>query len=153
MSPITVVRPDGARFELRYRSHAPQARPDPAVTGPADVDLLASAYCGAWNETDPRHRLRRLRTICREDATYDNAAVRVRGLREMDAYIGGFCAARHGWRFVVVGATAHGRHLHLSWKLVDPTGRERLAGHDVGECAADRRLDRIVSFWCTGAAG
>ena len=127
-------------------------RSDPAVTGPADVDRLASGYCSAWNEPDPKLRLRRLKAIWHDEATFDNAAVHVRGLREMDAHIGAFWAGRYGWRFVVVDVTAHGRHLHLTWKLVDLTGRERLAGHDVGECAADRRLDRIVSFWRKGAA-
>jgi hypothetical protein len=29
--------------------------------------------------------------------------------------------------------------------------RQRLAGHDVGECSEDRRFDRIVSFWHQGA--
>lgn len=127
-------------------------RPDPTVTGPADVDRLASGYCSAWNEPDPTRRLRRLKAIWHENATFDNAEAHVRGLREMDAHIGAFCTGRPGWRFVVVDVTAHGRHLHLTWKLVDPTGRQRLAGHDVGECAADRRLNRIVSFWCTRAA-
>jgi hypothetical protein len=128
-------------------------RSDPTVTGPADVDRLVSGYCSVWNETDPKRRLRRLKSIWHENATFDNAAAHVRGLREMDAHIGAVCTGRHGWRFVVVDVTAHGRHLHLTWKLVDPTGRERLAGHDVGECAPDRRLDRVVSFWRTGAAG
>jgi hypothetical protein len=127
-------------------------RPDPAITGPADVDRLVSGYCSVWNEPDPKRRLRRLKSIWHENATFDNAAAHVRGLEEMDAHIGAFCTGRDGWRFVVVDVTAHGRHLHLTWKLVDPTGRERLAGHDVGECAADRRLDRIVSFWSTGGA-
>jgi limonene-1,2-epoxide hydrolase len=126
--------------------------PDPAVTCPADVDRLVSGYCSAWNEPDPKRRLRRLKSIWHMNATFDNAAVHVRGLREMDALIGAFCTGRCGWRFVVVDVTAHGRHVHLTWKLVDPTGRERLAGHDVGGRAADRRFDRIVSFWRTGAA-
>ena len=128
-----------------------ELRPAPAVTGPADVDRLVSGYCSAWNEPDPERRLRRLQSIWHENATFDSAATRVHGLRDMNAHIGSFGTARHGWRFVVGDVAAHGRHLHLTWKLVDSTGRERLSGHDVGECAADGRLDRIVSFWRTGA--
>ena len=127
--------------------------PDPTVTGPADVDRLVTGYCSAWNESDPKRRLHRLKSIWHENGTFENAAVRVRGLRELDAHIGAFRTGCQGWRFVVLDVTAHGRHVHLTWKLVDATGCERLAGHDVGECAADRRLDRIVSFWRTGAAG
>jgi len=116
-------------------------------TRPTDLDLLVSGYCSAWNEPDPKRRLHRLETIWHEGATFDSAAVHVRGVREMDAHIGAFRAASRGWRFVVMDVTAHGRHVHLSWKLVDSTGLERLAGHDVGECSADRRFVRIVSFW------
>ena len=130
-----------------------ELHPDAAVAGPADVDRLASGYCSAWNESDPKRRLRRLKAIWHENATFDNAAVHIRGLRDMDAHIGAFYTGRQGWRFVVVDVSAHGRHLHLTWKLVDSTGRERLSGHDVGEWAADRRFDRIVSFWHTGTAG
>ena len=122
-------------------------RPDRAATGPADVDRLVSSYFSAWNEADPECRLRRLGAIWRENTTFDNIEVHVRGLEAMSAHIGAFWADHPGWRFVVVDVTAHGRHLHLTWKLLDPAGRERLAGHDVGECAPDRRLDRIVSFW------
>ena len=130
-----------------------ELRPATAVVGPADVDLLVSGYCGAWNEPDPKRRLRRLETIWREDSTFDNAAVHIRGPREMAAHIGAFRSGSCGWRFVVASVTAHGRHVHLTWKLVDRTGRERLTGHDVGECAADRRFGRIVSFWRAAAAG
>lgn len=126
-------------------------RPDPVATGPADLDRLASGYCSAWNEPDPKRRLPRLKAIWHENATFDNAAVHVRGLAAMDAHIGAFWVGRYGWRFIVSDVTAHGPHLHLTWKLVDSTGLERLAGHDVGECAADRRLVRVVSFWPAGA--
>ena len=129
-----------------------ELRPDTAVDPPGDVDLLVSGYCSAWNESDPKRRLRLLESIWHEGSTFDNAAVHIRGLRDMDAHIGAFCTRCHGWRFVVVGVTAHGRHVHITWKLVDETGCERLTGHDVGECAADRRFDRVVSFWRTGAA-
>jgi len=128
-----------------------EPRSDSAVTCASDVDLLVSAYCSAWNEPDPQRRLRHLQSIWREDASFDSVGVHVRGLREMSAHIGAFHADCDGWRFVVVEVTAHGRHVHLSWKLLDPTGRERLAGHDVGACAADRRFDSVVSFWRTGA--
>ena len=125
---------------------------DRAAIRPGDVDLLVSAYCSAWNEPDRRRRLRRLKAIWHDDATFDSASVHLRGLRELDAHIDAFCAGARGWRFVVTDVTAHGRHFHLTWKLLDPTGAERLAGHDVGACSADRRFERIVSFWRTGAA-
>jgi hypothetical protein len=125
--------------------------PDSPAICPADLDLLVSGYCSAWNEPDPNRRLHRLKSIWHESATFDCAGVHIRGVREMDAHIGAFCAGSRGWRFVVTDVTAHGRHVHLSWKLVDPTGLERLAGHDVGECSADRRFDRVVSFWRKGA--
>ena len=124
-----------------------ELRHDPPPTGPADVDRLVSGYCSAWNEPDPNRRLHRLEAIWHRNGTFDNAAVHVRGLREMHAYIGAFHTGCPGWRWVVIDVRAHGRHFHLSWKLLDRADRERLAGHDVGECAADRRLGRIVSFW------
>jgi hypothetical protein len=141
--------PEGAPSHPNHRSHEHPAFPDRAATGPADVDRLVSGYCSAWNEADPECRLRRLRAVWNEHATFDNVEVHVRGLQEMAAHIGAFWAGHPGWRFVVVDVTAHGRHLHLTWKLLDPAGRERLTGHDVGECSADRRLDRVVSFWRT----
>jgi hypothetical protein len=116
-----------------------------------DLDLLVTGYCSAWNETDAGRRLHRLKSIWHEDATLHSAAGHVRGVREMDAHIGAFGAGRGGWRFVVTDVTAHGRHVHLTWKLVDPAGLERLAGHDVGECSERRRFDRIVSFCRQGA--
>jgi hypothetical protein len=118
---------------------------------PTDLDLLVSGYCSAWNEPDAGRRLHRLQSIWHEDATFHSAAGHVRGVREMDAHIGAFCAGRCGWRFVVMDVTAHGRHVHLTWKLVDPAGLERLAGHDVGECSQGRRFDRVVSFCRPGA--
>lgn len=122
------------------------------AAGPADVDRLVSGYCSVWNEADPERRRRRLATIWHESTTFDNVAVHLRGLHDMNAHIGAFRDDRPGWRFVVVDVQAHGRHLLLTWKLLDPTGHERLAGHDVGECSADRRLDRIVSFWHAASA-
>lgn len=121
--------------------------PDLAVLCPADVDLLVSGYCSAWNERDPERRLHRLRSIWRDDATFDNAAVRLRGVRGLDAHIAAFHAGSPGWRFVLDDVTAHGRHVHLTWTLLDAAGREQLAGHDVAECSADRRFARVVSFW------
>ena len=119
----------------------------PTAIGPADVDRLVSSYCSAWNEPDRRCRLRRLQAIWHEDSTFESAAAHVRGLRALNAHIDIYGAGRSGWRFAIVDVTAHGRHFHLSWKLLDPAGRERLAGHDVGEYAADQRLRRVVSFW------
>ena len=123
-----------------------------AAIRPADVDLLVSGYCSAWNEPDPKRRLRRLEAVCRAHATFDSAAVRLRGLGAIDAHIGEFRTDARGWRFVVADVTAHGRHVHLTWRLLDAAGVERLCGHDVGECSDDRRFDRIVSFWREGAA-
>ena len=125
---------------------------DIAILCPADVDLLVSGYCNAWNEPDPARRLRRLGSIWHDDATFVSAAVRLRGVRGLDAHIGAFHAGNHGWRFVLGDVAAHGRHVHLSWTLLDAAGRERLGGHDVGECSADRRFERIVSFWRQSAA-
>ena len=117
-----------------------------------DVDLLVSGYCSAWNEADPKRRRHRLASVWHEGATFANAEVRLRGLRELDAHIGAFRAGARGWRFVVTDVTAYGRHLHLTWKLLDPAGVERLGGHDVAECSSHGRFDRIVSFWRRGAA-
>lgn len=126
-----------------------QLSPAPAVTGPADIDRLVSGYGDAWNESDAKRRLRRLQSIWHEDATFENAVVRIRGRRDLNAHIGAFHGDCAGWRFVVEDVATHGSHVHVTWRLLDATGRERLAGHDVGECAADRRLARVVSFWRT----
>lgn len=129
-----------------------QLRSDPVAAVPADVDRIVSGYCSAWNERDPRRRLQRLQSIWHENGTFENPSVHLRGLRDLDTHIGALHAHCDGWRFVVVDVTTHGRHFLLAWKLLDSTGCERLAGHDVGECTADRRLGRVVSLWRSGAA-
>jgi hypothetical protein len=125
----------------------------PSPPGLADVDCLVSGYCSAWNEADPDRRLRRLQAIWCDDSTFEGPAAHVRGARGLSAYIGACSIGRSGWRFDVADVTAHGRHVLLSWKLLDATGRERLCGHDVGECGDDRRLRRVVSFWHTEPVG
>ena len=62
--------------------------PGPAVTGPADVDRLVSAYSSARNEPAPERRLRRLQSIWHENSTFNDAAAHVPGMRDINAHMG-----------------------------------------------------------------
>ena len=127
----------------RYRLIA--LLPAPPAEG---TDAIITKYADAWNETDPAARAALLEDAWADDGHYVDPTAEVRGREALSAVIDGFQASLPG---AVIVATSGALELHglvhFTWAVVDASGGTLSEGLDVGQRAADGRLELISGFF------
>ncbi|WP_437805853.1 hypothetical protein [Sorangium sp. So ce1078] len=127
----------------RYRLVA--LLPAPPAEG---TDEIVVKYQDAWNETDAAARAALLEDAWADDGHYVDPTAEGRGREALSAIIDGFQASLPG---AVLPATSgalemHGI-VHFTWAVVDASGATLTEGLDVGQRAADGRLELIAGFF------
>jgi hypothetical protein len=116
------------------------------------LDEVVLAYIEAWNTPDQEARRNLLDRCWTDDATYIDPASEVQGKDALVAHIGGFLSGeRHGLGAgcripMSSGVEHHHGMIRFTWVLLNPEGVPVSRGLDLGELAADGRLQRITGF-------
>jgi hypothetical protein len=118
------------------------------MTHTTDITATVDAYLSAWNERDAQRRLDLVRRAWSEQGRLIDPPLAAEG---HDA-IGDMAGAMHehyaGHNFRRASdVDAHHGQLRFAWELVGPDGAVALTGLDVGELAADGRLQRVTGFF------
>ena len=113
-----------------------------------DITTTVDGYLAAWNEPDPARRAERIAGVWAEDGQLIDPPLTGEGhdgISEMAAAMQQHYPG-HSFRRAS-GIDAHHDHLRFAWELVGPGGDVALSGLDVGQLAADGRLQRVTGFF------
>ncbi len=113
-----------------------------------DLETTVDIYLAAWTEPDDARRADMIEHVWAVDGRLidpplvgeDHDGINDMAKTMQSLYPG------HTFRRTS-GIDAHHEHLRFSWDLVGPDGAAVLAGVDVGDIAADGRLQRITGFF------
>lgn len=112
------------------------------------VEALVSAYCDAWNESDPDKRARMLSAVWADDGVYIDPTVVAKGAAELSAHIGRVLERNPGTGILRISkADCHHGLLRFSFARVKTDGSVLREGVDFGEVSGDGKLVRIVGFF------
>jgi hypothetical protein len=117
------------------------------------LDEVMLAYIEAWNTPDEQSRRNLLDRCWADDGTYTDPISEVHGKEALVAHIGRFLSEGPsgrgpGYRIPIgSGVEHHHGVIRFTWVLLDPEGAPVYEGLDVGELAADGRLQRIIGFF------
>jgi hypothetical protein len=112
------------------------------------TEETARAYVLAWATSDEMARLALLDQCWAEGGVYCDPLSKVEGRRALSDHIAGFQRSRPGFRIPLAsGVDAHHEFLRFRWVMVDSARNFVMEGFDVGELAADGRLQRITGFF------
>jgi len=113
-----------------------------------DFTALADRYIAMWNETDARRRRGLIAELWTETARYRDPMLAGDGLDGIDAMVAAVQAQYPNHRFHRTGAVdAHHQALRFGWALQDADQALFVVGIDIGEVAADGRLQSITGFF------
>jgi hypothetical protein len=113
-----------------------------------DITTTVDAYLSAWNERDPQRRAELVRRVWAQDGSLVDPPLTGDGHDEISAVAGALHEQFAGHVFRrSSGVDEHHGRLRFAWELVGPDGAVALAGLDVGELAADGRLQRVTGFF------
>ena len=117
------------------------------------LDEVMLAYIEAWNTPDEQSRRALLDRCWADDGTYTDPIYEVRGKDALGAHIGRFLSEGPsgrgpGYRIPIgSGVEHHHGMIRFTYVLLDPEGEPVFEGLDVGDLAADGRLQQIVGFF------
>lgn len=121
--------------------------------GQRSLDEVVLAYAEAWNTPDEQARSELLDRCWAENGTYTDPISEVHSKEALAAHIGRFLSEGPygrgpGHRILISsGIEHHHGMIRFTWVLLDPRGAAISRGLDVGELAADGRLQRITGFF------
>jgi hypothetical protein len=114
----------------------------------SDVDATIDTYLQLLNETDDGRRAALVERVWTPDARWVDPPLESEGHAGISDMVGGIHEHFPGHRFRrVSGIDTHHDRLRFAWELVAPDGTVLIAGTDVGELAADGRLQRVTGFF------
>jgi hypothetical protein len=114
----------------------------------ADLTQLADRYIALWNETDAARRRGLIAETWTETARYRDPMLTGDGPDGIDALIAAVQAQYPSHRFHRTGAVdAHHQSLRFTWELRVEGQPPFVVGVDIGEVAADGRLQSITGFF------
>jgi SnoaL-like protein len=114
----------------------------------SDVDATIDTYLQLLNETDAERRAALVERVWTPDARWVDPPLESEGYTGISDMVGGIHEHFPGHRFRrVSGIDTHHDRLRFAWELVAPDGTVVVAGIDVGELAADGRLQRVTGFF------
>jgi len=114
----------------------------------AALEAVASAYFGAWNETDPKARLELLRQSCAADVAFVDEYADSSGIERLSVHIGNSQMFMPGFRLEPDGEPSIClSEVLLPWKTLDAEGNVTNRGHNFAEVSPERRFSRIKGFW------
>ena len=114
----------------------------------SDVDATIDTYLQLLNETDAERRAALVERVWTPDARWVDPPLESEGHTGISDMVAGIHEHFPGHRFRrVSGIDTHHDRLRFAWELVAPDGTVVVAGIDVGELAADGRLQRVTGFF------
>ena len=112
------------------------------------VTTTVDGYLSAWNERDARRRAELIERVWAHDGRLIDPPLTGDGHDAISAVAAAMHEHYPGHRFRrASGVDEHHDQLRFAWELVGPDGEVALRGLDVGELAADGRLQRITGFF------
>ena len=113
-----------------------------------DFDRLADRYIAMWNETDAGRRRGLIAELWTETARYRDPMLSGDGPDGIDAMVAAVQTQYPNHRFHRTGAVdAHHQSLRFGWELKEAGQAPFVIGIDIGEVAADGRLQAITGFF------
>jgi hypothetical protein len=114
----------------------------------SDVTKTVDTYLAMWNEPDTARRVKYIEQAWVSDCRYVDPQLEAEGPVALNDMVAAVHGRFPGHRFRrVSGVDNHHGELRFAWELVAPDGSIVVAGIDVGELAADGRLQRITGFF------
>jgi hypothetical protein len=118
------------------------------TTTTTDTTTLVADYLAMWRETDEAARAERIAQVFTEDGRHVDPNADAQGHAGLAEMITAVHALYPGFTMRQTTAIdAHNDQLRFGWQLQSADGSLTLDGIDVGEVAADGRLQRITGFW------
>jgi hypothetical protein len=113
-----------------------------------DFTPLADRYIAMWNETDGKRRRGLIAELWTETARYRDPMLSGDGPDGIDTMVAAVQSQYPAHRFHRTGAVdAHHQSLRFAWELRAEGEPPFVAGIDIGEVAADGRLQSITGFF------
>jgi SnoaL-like domain len=114
----------------------------------ADLTRLADRYIAMWNETDGQRRRGLIAETWTETGRYRDPMLAGDGPDGIDAMVAAVQTQYPAHRFHRTGPVdAHNQALRFTWELREEGEPPFVVGLDVGEVAADGRLQSITGFF------
>ena len=114
----------------------------------SNVTTTIDTYLAAWNETDPAHRAELIEQVWAADGRLTDPPLAAEGHAGISDMAAALQTQFPDHRFRrASGIDTHHDQFRFAWELVSPDGGVVLSGLDVGELAADGRLQRITGFF------
>jgi hypothetical protein len=114
----------------------------------SDLTTTIDTYLSAWNETDPARRAKLIDQVWATDGRLIDPPLASEGHAGISDHVETFHAQFPGHTFQRASSVdAHHDQFRVAWNLMSPDGTVALAGLDVGELAADGRLQRVAGFF------
>jgi SnoaL-like domain len=115
-----------------------------------EANEIVDTYMAAWNESDETKRNQMLDRCWSATGTYTDPMADIKGREALSALISQFQQQMPDALLVTTtGVDAHHDRVRFGWKLQAPDGATRMEGIDIGQLAADGKLQSIVGFWGT----
>lgn len=114
----------------------------------SDLTKTVERYLEIWNETDADDRLKKIREVWTEQATYTDPLAGVTGHAAINALIGAVQEQFAGMVFTLGGPVdAHHEIARFTWHLAPAGAPEPIViGFDVAKAADDGRLEAVFGF-------
>jgi hypothetical protein len=114
----------------------------------SSITAVVDAYLAAHTEPDPARRGELIRRAWADGGHIVDPPFTAAGHDQIAAMADAIQQQFAGHRFQrTSGIDEHHDRLRFAWELVGPDGAVAVAGTDVGELAADGRLQRITGFF------
>ncbi len=112
----------------------------------SDGTHIANLYIAAWNETDPKRRMRLMAESLTETATYIDPLMQGQGYAEIGAMIGAVQERFPGFRFSLYGPVdGYGDRIRFSWALGPEGQADLIKGTDFA-VLEEGRLKAVTGF-------
>src|SRR5678815_1762474 len=106
----------------------------------ARIRVSIEAYIAAWNETNPKQRVRLIEQACTNDVVMRTPGKRIEGRGELDSLIADFQRRRPGERAVLSSVIdIQGALFRYSGFVEDKSGARGGDNFDAGECDGEGR--------------
>ncbi|HXH57287.1 hypothetical protein [Iamia sp.] len=113
-----------------------------------DTDTLVETYFAMWRTNDPAERTELVAKAFTEDGRHVDQHADASGHGDLAEMIAGVHTGYPGFQMVrTTGVDRFGDQVRFAWELKGADGTPIVSGLDVGELAADGRLQRVTGFW------